>query len=265
MDIIGHLAVIDAAGIVPADQLWSTDALSALFPNLAHCHEWAYEALWDAHRRSDDHTARIIQAHMICDWVIHYGPAVNNARERIGWAYQEMGTAAVRLDAFMDEVVRRGWVRADPRGLDTRAHLERDFAHTAVECALDVHLAAPVSARRIASLRRELARLADPEFFSGFVATTFAVTGGFTREPVAVLERTAADYGRWSGLVREPWEFAAFTLCAKYGIDQNTEALTFVLDFIETVAVNLGESGRNRMFDEIAARITDPELALTSR
>jgi hypothetical protein len=265
MDIIGHLAVIDAAGIVPPDKLWSTDALPALFPNLAHCHQWAYETLWDVHRRSEEHTARIIQAHMICDWVIHYGPDATGVRERVGWAYQEMGAAAACLDPFMDEVVRRGWVRADPRVVDGRDHLERDFAHTAVECALDVHVAPQVADRHIVALRRELARLAQPEFFSQFVATTFAATGGFTCEPVAVLDRTAADYGRWSALVQEPCEFAALTLCAKYGVEESFDALAFAVDFIESIAGNLDRDRRKRMFEQIAERIADPERALTSR
>jgi hypothetical protein len=262
MDIIGHLAVIEAGGIVPAEQLWSSDALSALFPNLAHCHQWAYESLWDVHRRSDDHTARVIQGHMICDWVIHYGPEATSNPERIGWAYQEMGAAALRLDSFMDEVVHRGWVPADPRLLDSREHLERDFAHTAVECALDFHLAPQVADRHILALRRELARLAEPQFFGRFVTATFAATGGFTREPVAVLERTAADYGRWARLVERPWEFAAHTLCAKYGVEERPDALAFAVDFLGDLAAGLDESRWVRMFDEIAVRIANPDLAV---
>jgi hypothetical protein len=202
---------------------------------------------------------------MICDWVIHYGPEFTGAPERIGWAYQEMGAAAFRLDSFMDEVLRRGWVQADPRVLDSRNHLERDFAHTAVECALDLHLAPQVADRYVVALRRELARLAEPRFFSCFVADTFAATGAFTREPVAVLERTAADYGRWAELVQNPWEFAAHTLCAKYGVEESPDAVAFAVDFLGDIAGGLDEGRRVHMFDEIAERIADPDRALPNR
>jgi hypothetical protein len=266
MDLIGHLAVIEESGVLAGDDLWGEQAVVAMLPNLAHCHQWAYEALWDAHRRSDATTARVLQSHMICDWVIHYGSKWTPVKERIGWAYDEMPKAAARLDSFMDHLSAHGLLREDPREVDSREHLERDFGHTAVECALDFRLAARYAGGpRLASIGREFQRFGEPGVADEFIAQVFHDLDGYTKEPPDVLRRTIDDFARWSGRVTRPYEFAAYTMIAKYGVEETDESLQFALDFLEVLSRNLDRSGTERMVSAIVERIADPELCIVPR
>jgi hypothetical protein len=263
VDLIGHLAVIEESRLLTGEALWGTEALTAMFPNLAHCHQWAYASLWDAHRKTDSRRARIIQGHMICDWVIHYGPSWTPVRERVGWAYAEMPKPVARLDWFMDTALALGLTQDDPRGSDTREHLERDFGHTVVECALDLQLAERYSCGpRLDSICDYFVRLSSSDFAGQFVNQVFTETGGFTRESPLVLERTARDYARWARVVTEPYQFAALTILAKYDLEESHRSMDFALDFLARIARELDPSSTRRMVDQIVARIADPELAV---
>lgn len=261
MDLLGHLTVIEEAGLASGEALWHDGAVLALFPNLAHCHDWAYDSLWHAHREPD-RARRIVQGHMICDWVIHYGDRRTPTRERIGWAYQQMPRALDRLDAFMDHVTARGFAPVDPRALDDRAHLERDFAHTAVECAVDVHVTERHGGRvRLDAVCRALAPLATPEGRRR-IDDILGEIGGRTAEPVTVLDRTAEEFGTWAASVERPTDFAALTLCSKYGLEVSPESVADVSSFVADIAGDLDPSSTARMFDTIVERIADPERAL---
>src|SRR5690349_24654907 len=100
MDIIGHLAVIEHAGVANGE-VWGDEAVLALFPNLAHCHEWAYHRLRATVEGTEEEpasrAAKLIEGHIITDWVIHYGPVLTPKPARIGWAYQEMSHAVDRM------------------------------------------------------------------------------------------------------------------------------------------------------------------------
>ena len=118
MDIIGHLAVVEHAGLAGAE-VWEDDAALALFPNLAHCHEWAYGRLRETLARPSDEPVsranKLIEGHIITDWVIHYGTKLTPEPVRTGWAYQEMHVAAERMDTFIDVALREGIADRDPR------------------------------------------------------------------------------------------------------------------------------------------------------
>lgn len=263
MDLIGHLAVIEEAGLLRGDELWGKDALAAMFPNIAHCHQWAYESLWNAHQYTDAPIARTIQAHMICDWVIHYGAYWTPVRERIGWAYKEMPKAVDQLDRFMDHVVKKGYARQDPRSLDERSHLERDFGHTAVECALDIRLAQKYTSQaRLEAVCNQFTELGSQKNPDEFIRQVFAETGGHTLEPEAVLLRTVEDYARWSRIVKRSYEFAAFTILSKFNIEETPESLQFVVEFLDALSRSFAEGDMRQMVDQIVERIANPELAI---
>lgn len=262
MDLIGHLSVIEDAGVCPAAQLWGERAVWAFLPNLAHCHEWAYAELWHAHRSRSQVERRLVQGHMICDWVIHYGTRRVPAPERIGWAYHQMPIAAAQLETFMQHIVARGLVAEDPRTLDTREHMERDFGHTAVECALDLWLARrrPVS-RHVASIGDAFRRFDAPDALDGIMQNLHAI-GGVTKEPPAVLARTLAEYARWSRIAVSLEQYAAFGLAARYGIEETPDALAFVSGFLDELARKLDDDATRSAYDAIVRHVQDPELCL---
>jgi hypothetical protein len=260
MDIMGHLAVIEYAG-VEGEEVWSDDALLALFPNLAHCHEWAYRRLTDDLRRPVERSEKLIQGHIITDWVIHYGPKLTPERHRIGWAYDEAPPIADRLDKFIDRALAAGFAEVDPRRHDTIEHLRRDFGHTTAECALDLGIGAEVvKTPRYEALKASLARMADPQFAGQLVSDIFARLGGYTREGAAVLERTAREYGQWATDVRHPEDFAALTLCTKFDWPYDRPTVDYVLDFLHDVERRLDVSTKDRVVADIVSAIAEPQL-----
>lgn len=270
MDIIGHLAVIEHAGIAGAE-VWEGDAVLALFPNLAHCHEWAYGQLRQALEgpalgRDQGRAAKLIQGHIITDWVIHYGPKLTPEPQRIGWAYQEMHLATERLDGFIDQALAMGLSDHDPRDHDTREHLERDFGHTSVECALDLRVGSHVanSAREV-GLRQSLRRLHDPRWATLMVSDVMAETGGFTREGAAKLGRTMSEYGAWAESIKHPEDLAALTICTRFNWDYDRRTVDYVLDFLNDIERGLDEGQANELVEQIVTSIADPRIMVTVR
>jgi hypothetical protein len=262
MDIIGHLAVIEHAGTA-GEEVWEDDAVLALFPNLAHCHEWAYNRLKKTVSGEEEPTggraAKLIEGHIITDWVIHYGNKLTPTPQRIGWAYQEMPAAVEKMDGFFDTALRNGLVDKDPRDHDTREHLERDFGHTTVECALDFRVGSEVAdTARERGLRRSLARLSDPAFAAALPGEVFGTVGGYTKEPDTMLTRTIAEYGQWAGDISHPEDFAALTLCTKYDWAYDRRTVDYVLDFLHGIERGLDQGASERLVEDVVTAIADP-------
>ncbi|MEU4771526.1 hypothetical protein [Micromonospora sp. NPDC023644] len=258
MDIMGHLAVIEHAGVSDS-RVWSSDALVALFPNLAHCHEWAYKRLREDIHQEVNPTEKLIQGHIITDWVIHHGNTLTPQRHRIGWAYDEAPRIGAQLDSFIDNALSMGLAENDPRLSDTREHLERDFGHTAAECALDLRIGMEVAdTPRYDDLKRELAKLADPAYAKTLVADVFDRTGGYTREGEELLSRTMSEYGAWADEVRHPEDFAALTLCTKFDWPYERATVDYVLTFLHDVGKGLDPGAADRLVADVVAAIADP-------
>lgn len=262
MDIVGHLAVIEHAATA-GSEVWEDDAVFALFPNLAHCHEWAYRRLKETVERQDDapvsRMAKLIEGHIITDWVIHYGPTLTPEPQRIGWAYQQMHLAVDRMDTFLDGALRQGLTDRDPRDHDTRAHLERDFGHTSVECALDFRVGSHVAdSARENGLRASLSRLSDPAFGQRLTEEVFAETGGYTKEPDTLLSRTMSEYGDWALSIQHPEDFAALTICTKFDWPFDRRTVDYVLSFLHDVERDLDHDLAETLVDDVVGAIADP-------
>lgn len=265
MDIIGHLAVLEHAGVAGAE-VWEDDAVLALFPNLAHCHEWAYKTLRQTIEAQPDEpepgrATKLIEGHIITDWVIHYGPDLTPKPHKIGWAYQEMHLATERMDEFIDRALALGLSDNDPRDHDTREHLERDFGHTSVECALDFKVGRHVAnTARETGLRKSLARLADPTWAAAMVTDVMAETGGYTREDEPKLSRTMSEYGAWADQIRHPEDFAALTICTRFNWDYDRRTVDYVLDYLHDIERDLRPGLAEELVDQVVSRIANPRL-----
>ncbi|HZM75048.1 MAG TPA: hypothetical protein VFC19_04940 [Candidatus Limnocylindrales bacterium] len=265
MDIIGHLAVLEHAGIA-GEEVWEDDAVLALFPNLAHCHEWAYKTLRQtidapADQPQQSRAAKLIEGHIITDWVIHYGPDLTPKPQRIGWAYQEMHLATERMDDFIDRALELRLSDNDPRDHDTRDHLERDFGHTSVECALDFKVGRHVAnSARETGLRKSLGRLAEPSWAASMVADVMHETGAYTREGESKLTRTMSEYGAWAESIRHPEDFAALTICTRFDWDYERRTVDYVLDYLHDIERELRPDLAEELVDQVVERIADPRL-----
>ncbi|MFS0752931.1 hypothetical protein [Oceanobacillus sp. 1P07AA] len=266
MDLIGHIKVIEDAGLSKGRLLNEEEILYAMFPNIAHCHEWAYQSLWNAHTDSNNNLIRILQGHMICDYVIHYGPDYEENTSRIGWAYKEMPRALEMLDLFVEESKIRGFLEMDPRLTSDKDRFIRDFGHTAVECALDFSLAEDFSGTdRLNNIRSAFQKLGREERGNKFIEKVFKNTSGYTKEPLEKLLTTVDSYSNWSEKVKSPEEFAAFTLIEKYGLVDSTESLNFCVSFLKDLSDKLNKTKIDSMLYEITERVYNPNLAFQGR
>jgi hypothetical protein len=266
MDIIGHIAVIEHAGVTDKEALWGDGALYAIFPNLAHCHEWAYNELKRSPQLKGDLVSDLIAGHIVTDWIIHYGPYLIPQPERIGWAYDEMQKVVDRMDDFFNAMLADGVVDRDPRDHDTREHLERDFGHTVAECALDLLTADEVAnSSRKTLFCESLSRLSDPAFATNLVADVFAATGGYTREPDEKIARTMREYGEWATSIRHPEDLAALTICTKYNWPYDRRCVERVLDLLREVSKGLDLGPRQILVDQVVASIAQPARMVSER
>ena len=258
MDIVGHVAIADFAGV--SSDPWGRDALLALFPNIAHCHDWAYSQLQPV-----GHEAALIRTHIIADWVIHYGAHVGKQRRRIGWAYESAPWIADRMDGLFDLALKTGFSDLDPRDHDERLHLERDFAHTAAECALDLQLVdMVVDTPKEQALRASLSQLGDVTFARTFVDETFAATAGVTTETDSVLARTAYEYGAWAYDTRTMHDFPALTICSKLGWSFEPPVVDLVLEFLAGVGDNLDKCLGEQLIEQVVGMAGTADLGLDS-
>ncbi|MGZ0049320.1 hypothetical protein [Brevibacillus gelatini] len=267
MDLIGHLVVIEEAGLTNGKNLKGDEIIYSMFPNIGLCHEWAYKSLWDAHRCTDDQSVRLIQGHMICDYVIHYGPDLTEPKQRIGWAYKEMPKALDVMETFLKEVIERKLAPVNPRELDPdEEHFLRDFGHTAIECALDFALATRFKGGdRLNSVCDAFRKLGRPGVGEKFVEDVFQRTNGYTREPREAWTAAINNYSKWADLAKTPTEFAALTFINKYNLHENKESLDFCVNFLEDLSKQLDPSALDKMLYEIIERIANPEIAIKGR
>src|SRR5438105_15956515 len=99
MDLIGHCTCAEMSGTFEERDIYGQRSVELLFLNYMHCHDWAYDDCWRPEAFGDlEPIVRLIRAHMICDWVVHYGAEHTEAKKKKGWAYRRMMLAGRQRD-----------------------------------------------------------------------------------------------------------------------------------------------------------------------
>lgn len=129
MYIVGHCVITDLSKPGPFD-LYGSDSIALMLPDIVRCHDWGYERC--LRERSSSIAGQLIRMHMLADWFIHFGDGV--VRERVGWAYRKMSVYAREYDAFFHSAATRNLRRGEPT--DSR----RGFSHTMIEYSIDTWL-----------------------------------------------------------------------------------------------------------------------------
>lgn len=262
MDLVGHLAVLSEAGLVPAEEAFGRAAVLGMFPNFFHCHSWGYDDLLARTPPEDDASEphRLVWGHLATDWVIHFGTRWNSERSRTGYAYRVMDAAEGRMAWFFAEARRRGLVK-DEAVFDRPAErLRRDFAHTAVECAYELPVAERLGVdRQFDRLVSSLGPLLDLDRMAATAQAVFAELGGRTEEPPSLLERSRSEYREWLDWVEDLEDFAAALFCSKFGLVQGPESSRLAKELFAHVRRTTDPADFWRCFDDCVRVVAAPE------
>lgn len=267
MDVIGHCATAAQSGLFTEEDVFGAGVIDLMFLNYAHCHDWAYQRCWEAGRLGrDEHAVRLFRAHMIGDWVIHYGAGDTRVKVKRGWAYRRMLPARHAAGRFVAGARERGvWLGRHPLPDAWTRKQKHDFWHTLTEMAFDLVIADEVIDReRLRTMKRAFARLAAPgDPARGRVLARFDRLRVTTDKARAVVAAEIQRLGRLGHTAREPADFPVATVCHKYGIADTPAGRAHVRALLDDLAGHLDAADVRAQCRLIAAAIRAPETLYT--
>ena len=269
MDLIGHCAVAARSGVHDERDIFGPGIVELMLPNVLHCHDWGYRNLWSF--ASVDHplrsVARQMRAHIIADWVVHYGDTQTSDKRKVGWAYRRMGLAHRRASYFFADARRRDLLRTeatDPEGWSKKRKL--DFAHSITEYALDFMVApAIITPSRFADLKKHLASMTEHGGVRGraWLSATALALHIETDQPEDTVGRSIEALAYDASAAEVPAAFAVGTTMRKYGFHADRRSEAYVRDFIEGIAADLDCCEAHAQCESIGRFIADPTLIYT--
>jgi hypothetical protein len=222
MYIVGHCFVASQSGLFDESEIYGPGLRTLMLPDYTSCHDWAYAQAWET---GGVRALELVRAHMIGDWVVHYGTSRAEPRVRRGWVYARMGPAVAFYDEFFTAATRAG-LRADEPPRDSK----RGFSHSMVEYAIDTWL----SRRGVFDAWFEPARaeLLEIRGDGGLAALLGAlgIESPLTGEPAALAAEVA---GYRDGVERStaPEDFAFHGAARKFGLVPGEESRAFVASY----------------------------------
>lgn len=251
----------EMTGLFGEHDVYGPRIVELMFLNYMHCHDWAYECCWepDAFGRLAP-VVRLIRAHMICDWVVHYGTERAIAKKKRGWAYRRMMLAGVRREEFFAGAARRGLL-ADMPAAPTASWQKKqrlDFDHSLVEYAADLLLAPlSVSPARFRAIQQGLSALCREDGYGGtrWAFQLFETLGSRTDQTHDFLLTAARQLGRDAIESQCAEEFAVRTAIHKYGLVLTKDSISYVHEVLSAIAAQLDASELGMICESIAARI----------
>jgi hypothetical protein len=268
MDLVGHCAVAEFSGVLKEEEVYGPGIVELMFPNYMHCHDWAYSSCWEPEQYGAlTETVGRLRAHIICDWVIHYGTAQTHFKDKCGWVFQRMGLAEKVMDDFFEGALAGDHFEGAPPDLSAWGQKQRlDFAHSFVEYAADLMMAEhTVTPKRFATIKQGLGRLADGDGYGSFpwALNLFESLGTSSERGRDFIVKSIHQMARDAVESTSPEEFAIRTAAHKYAIRTTPESLRYVRGYLERIAGDLDWTEISALCRQIAGVITDPESIYT--
>jgi hypothetical protein len=269
MDLIGHCAVAALSGVHEERDIFGPGIVELMLPNVVHCHDWGYRKLWNV--ASFDHPLRAVatqmRAHIVADWVVHYGDTQTSEKRKEGWAYRHMGLAHKRATHFFAGARSRDLLRTEATGPEAWSKKRKlDFAHSITEYALDF-IVAPViiTPSRFADIKSHLAKMTEDGGARGrrwLDATSLALQIE-TDQPEEIVGLSVEALAYDAGAAEEPEAFAVGTTMRKYGFHVDGRSARYVRDFIEGIAAALDAREAHELCAAIGHVIAEPASIYT--
>ncbi len=264
MDLIGHCAVAEMSGALVEEEVYGPGIVELMFPNYAHCHDWAYGHVWEPEQFGAwQRTGERLRAHIICDWVIHYGTKRTDVKEKVGWVYQRMEIAGKLATEFFATAVREGMLDAQMPDLANWTEKKRlDFAHSFVEYAVDLILAErTITPKRFQAIKKGLAQLADPDGYGSYpwAINMFQSMGVTSEQSSEFITNSIYRMARDGMESATPEEFAIRTAAHKYSFRIDEKTIRYVRGYLERIAGELDLDEIKAVCDDIVAAIRQPD------
>lgn len=269
MDLIGHCAVAALSGVYDERDIFGPGIVELMLPNVLHCHDWGYRKLWNVASFDQPHSAVAMQmrAHIVADWVVHYGDAQTSDKRKEGWAYRRMGIAHRRATEFFAGACRCDLLRTEATGPEAWSKKRKlDFAHSITEYALDF-IVAPVimTPSRLVSIKSHLAKMTEDAGARGrgWLKATALALQIETDQPQDIVGRSIEALAYDASVAEGPETFAVGTTMRKYGFHVDGRSARYVRDFIEGIAADLDCGEVHNLCASIGRIIADPTLIYT--
>jgi hypothetical protein len=246
MYLVGHVWMTELAGNFREEDIYDDGLLMLMLPDYAECHNWAFSEAWVAR----DNDMRLVQAHMLADWYVHFGDTWSADKKKIGWAYRSMRPASQVYKEFFGRATAIG-LRDPERQQDS----VRGFSHTMLEYAIDVHIARQGRVDdRFERMRTTLGQLED----AAHVEREIARLGVYPDHPQTPASAFAANYLERARLARDPMEIAAYAGARKFGLRMCRESVDYVSAHLDRLLAVLDPKDLDDLTAAVARAIADP-------
>ena len=244
MYIVGHCYITEQSRTFPEESIYDDGLPLLMLPDYVDCHHWAYERAWEA----DSEEMRLIQAHMIADWWVHFGPAHTEPRKKVGWAYRRMKIATRMYKEFFGHAAAEG-LRSPGEPAD---HV-RGFAHSMLEYAIDTYLCRKgVFDPHFESAQRAIRRIEDFPSVQSTIDRLRIVC------EVPDLPAEVLSYHTRADLSVEPEQFAFYAAARKFGLHVAPESADFVRGYQERILKALDVDEVERIIRMMADCLAEP-------
>ncbi|CAH0305740.1 hypothetical protein [Pseudomonas brassicacearum] len=245
MDTLGHCYVAELSGEFSSADIYTRQFLTMLIPNIFHCHDWAYQhilspgypCLSSVEKRPP---FREIKAHLIADWIIHYGSDWSSLEKRkCGWAYSKMGLSAGGYQDFYSGL-KASELLLDSAVLpeDWNKKKRLDFHHSAVEYALDIIIAEHFSNASHFDALQDFFSVIDPpedeEQFRTLLATLTDMEFDSDRN-IGIWRDSFQETLDSVRLAQRAADIPIYGFAKKYGLNMSRDALTQARSFLYSI------------------------------
>jgi hypothetical protein len=264
MDIVGHCVVAELSGAFQEEEIYGPGIVELMMPNYVHCHDWAYRSVWtpEAFPAEDRRTVELLRAHIVNDWVVHYGTRHTHVKEKCGWAFRRSGFAESLAVEFFEGAAAAGLLEggaADPRGFDERQLV--DFGHTFTEYAGDMLLADEfVTPARLQAIKRGFAQLEreSGHHSHGWVLATCDRLGMTTDHPRSFVEDSIRWMAHDAAQAETIVDLPVRTAMRKWRFHDDPRARRYIHESLERIAARLDRSELRELLTEAGRIVADP-------
>lgn len=252
MYVVGHCVVTERSGVFASEEVYGEGILGLMFPDYVRCHDWGYnccfEPWWAGAPRSD----RMIQAHLLGDYFVHYGRCTTEHR-REGFAYRKMGAFARRYDEFFSRAADAGLREPGPP-----ADSVRGFSHTMVEYTIDTCLArSGVFDSVFPRVHAALGRVASPEGNDTRAWVDDAIKRHRVVMQPAGLEEDLHSFGSRIQMSRSPEEFALYAGVKKFHLENCPESRELLREFLTQGLAEIGDAAIDECTNDCSRFISE--------
>ena len=244
MYIVGHCYVAEKSRVFPPHYPSAQGIGLLMLPDYVNCHDWGYEH----YKELTGQDGMLVRAHLVTDWLVHFGTLDVRPRQRRGWAYRRMGLASTFYDEFFKLAFDRH-LSNSPEPKDSM----RGFSHSMIEYCIDS-----------AICRRGWF---DSRFGSAVTealqALNFQTVQKILEELSIVvsnendLQTEIASYAARIIIARDPEDLVLLAAARKFGLQVTTESAQFVRGFISRLLEIISNEEIDHVCEECSIAVTE--------